>query len=120
MTDERIKQFEIRHERLKELSDDELKAHFWDLCYKVVDPIVELARTHTSPSIERSILLRMGINSHKSHGIVDAIYQAGLLGKGAGHVLLKLSEKLGMDVKAAGDAILEDKEVLNGLFAEVK
>lgn len=118
MTDERIKQFEIRHERLRTLSDDELKDHFWDLCYKVVDPIIDLARTHTSPSIERSILLRMGIDSAKSHGIVDAIHQAGLLGKGAGHVLLKLSQKLDIDVKAAGDAILENKEVLNGLFEE--
>jgi len=118
MTEERIKQFEIRHERLKTLSDDELKDHFWDLCYKVVDPIIDLARTHTSPSIERSILLRMGIDSAKSHGIVDAIHQAGLLGKGAGHVLLKLSQKLDIDVKAAGDAILENKEVLNGLFEE--
>ena len=118
MTDERIKQFEVRHERLKTLSDDELKDHFWDLCYKVVDPIIDLARTHTSPSIERSILLRMGIDSAKSHGIVDAIHQAGLLGKGAGHVLLKLSQKLDIDVKAAGDAILENKEVLNGLFEE--
>ena len=44
MTDDRIKQFEIRHERLKTLSDEELKAHFWDLCYQVVDPIIELAR----------------------------------------------------------------------------
>ena len=118
MTDERIKQFDIRHERLKTFSDDELKDHFWDLCYKVVDPIIDLARTHTSPSIERSVLLRMGINSAKSHGIVDAIHQAGLLGKGAGHVLLKLSKKLNVDVKAAGDAILENKEVLNGLFEE--
>lgn len=118
MTDERIKQFEVRHERLKTLSDDELKAHFWDLCYQVVDPIIDLARTHTSPSIERSILLRMGINSAKSHGIVDTIHQAGLLGKGAGHVLLKLSQKLNVDVKAAGDAVLENKEVLNGLFEE--
>ena len=118
MTDERIKQFEVRHERLKTLSDNELKAHFWDLCYQVVDPIIDLARTHTSPSIERSILLRMGINSAKSHGIVDAIHQAGLLGKGAGHVLLKLSQKLNVDVKAAGDAVLENKEILNGLFEE--
>lgn len=118
MTDERIKQFEIRHERLKTLSDEELKAHFWDLCYQVVDPIIDLARAHTSPSIERSVLLRMGIDSAKSHGIVDAIHQAGLLGKGAGHVLLKLSKKLNVDVKAAGDAILENKEVLNGLFEE--
>lgn len=118
MTDERLKKFEIRHERLKELTDEELKAHFWDLCDKVVDPIIELARTHTSPSIERSVLLRMGINSQKSHGIVNTIHEAGLLGKGAGHVLLRLSEKLQCDVKAAGDALLENKDLLNGLFEE--
>ena len=120
MSDDRIKQFEIRHERLKKLSDEELKAHFWELCYQVVDPVIELARTHTSPSIERSVLLRMGVDSQKAHGIVDAVSDAGLLGKGAGHVVLKLSQKLGVDIKAAADAILENKDVLNGLFTEEK
>jgi D-ornithine 4,5-aminomutase subunit alpha len=90
----------------------------------VVDPIVELARTHTSPSIERAVLLRMGIDSLSSQGVVERIYQAGLLGKGAGHVLLKLAGKQGgsppYDVKAAAAAILEDKDVLHGLFQEVE
>lgn len=120
MTDERITQFEKRHEALKTLSDAELKARFWELCNQVVEPIVDLARTHTSPSIERSVLLRMGINSQLAFGVVDRINQAGLLGKGAGHVLLKLSQKHGYDVRAAADAILADKDVLNGLFDEVK
>ena len=120
MTDERITQFEKRHERLKQLSDAELKARFWELCNRVVEPIAELARTHTSPSIERSVLLRMGIDSQTAFGVVDRIHQAGLLGKGAGHVVLKLSQVKNIDLRQAAAAILEDKEVLNGLFDEVK
>ena len=116
MADERLARFEKRRAELKQLSDEQLKAHFWELCDQVVEPIVELARTHTSPSIERAVLLRMGIDSISSHGVVERIYQAGLLGKGAGHVLLKLAQAQGTDVKSAAAAILADKDVLHGLF----
>lgn len=116
MTDERIARFETRRETLKQMSDEQLKARFWDLCNDVVKPIVGLARTHTSPSIERAVLLRMGVDSVSSHGVVDRIHEAGLLGKGAGHVVLKLSQKTGKDVRGAAQAILDDKNVLNGLF----
>ncbi len=116
--DERIAQFEKRRAELQKLSDEQLKTRFWELCSQVVDPIVDLARTHTSPSIERSVLLRMGIDSISSHGVVDRIYEAGLLGKGAGNVVLKLSQKTGQSVRDAAAAILEDKEVLIGLFSE--
>ncbi len=65
----------------------------------------------------------MGIDSLSSHGVVERIHEAGLLGKGAGHVLLKVAERQGgsppYDVKAAAAAILEDKDVLQGLFPEV-
>ncbi|MBW6466329.1 MAG: ornithine aminomutase subunit alpha [Brevefilum sp.] len=117
MMDDRFARFEARREKYKELSDEALKAHFWDLCDQIVAPIVDLARTHTSPSIERSVLLRMGIDSQKAHGVVDRVQQAGLLGKGAGHVLLRLAEKRGSDVREAAEAILVDKDVLVGLFA---
>ena len=120
MMDDRIARFEARRERFKDMSDEALKAHFWDLCGQIVAPIVDLARTHTSPSIERSVLLRMGIDSLTAHGVVDRIQQAGFLGKGAGHVLLRLAEKQGSDVRAAAVAILEDKDVLTGLFEEAK
>jgi len=116
MTDSRIERFEKRREELKNMSDEELKTLFWQLCDQAVAPIVDLAKTHTSPSIERSVLLRMGIDSISSHGVVDRIYEAGLLGKGAGHVVLKLAKKNGTDVRAAAAAILENKDVLNGLF----
>jgi D-ornithine 4,5-aminomutase subunit alpha len=98
------------------MSDEQLKERFWKLYNQVVEPIVDLAKTHTSPSIERAVLLRMGVDSISSHGVVDRIQEAGLLGKGAGHVVLKLSQKSGKDVRGAAAAILENKEVLQGLF----
>ena len=116
MSDDRIACFEKRREELKKMSDEALKARFWDLCNQVVDPIVDLARTHTSPSIERAVLLRMGVDSVSAHGVVDRILEAGLLGKGAGHVVLKVSQKTGTDIRGAAAAILEDKDVLQGLF----
>jgi D-ornithine 4,5-aminomutase subunit alpha len=116
MSEDRNEKFEKRRAELSKMSDEELKARFWELCNQVVDPIVDLAKTHTSPSIERSVLLRMGIDSISAHGVVDRILEAGLLGKGAGHVVLKLSQKNGTDVRAAAAAILENKDVLNGLF----
>lgn len=116
MSEDRIERFEQRREALKQMSDEQLKARFWELCNQVVEPIVDLSRTHTSPSIERAVLLRMGIDSLSSQGVVERIYEAGLLGKGAGHVLLKLAEKQGTDVRGAAAAILEDKDVLHGLF----
>lgn len=119
MSEVRISRFEERRKKYKDLTDEELKNHFWSLCDELVAPIVDLARTHTSPSIERSVLLRMGIDSQTAHGVVDRVYQAGLLGKGAGHVLLRLADKKEMDIKDAADAILADKDVLDGLFGEV-
>ena len=119
MMDDRMARFEARQKKYKDMSDEELKDHFWALCDDIVAPIVELARTHTSPSIERSVLLRMGIDSQTAHGVVDRVYQAGLLGKGAGHVLLRLAKKEDIDIKGAAEAILADKDVLEGLFEEV-
>lgn len=116
MTEDRIAKFEERRARLEQLSDDELKARFWELCNQLVEPMVDLARTHTSPSIERSVLLRMGVDSVTSQGVVSRVLEAGLLGKGAGHVVLKVAEKRGLDIPAAATLILEDKAVLQGLF----
>ncbi|MCE1227937.1 MAG: ornithine aminomutase subunit alpha [Firmicutes bacterium] len=116
MTDPRLAKFEQRRETLKTMSDEQLKDRFWQLCNQVVEPVLDLARTHTSPSIERSVLLRMGVDSVSSHGVVDRVLEAGLLGKGAGHCVLKVSQKTGKDIRGAAQAILDDKNVLNGLF----
>lgn len=116
MSDERIKKFEARRATLHAMSDAALKERFWELCDLVVAPIVELSRTHTSPSIERSVLLRMGIDSISSQGVVTRVQQAGLLGKGAGQVLLKLADKRHVSVQQAAAMLLEDPGLLDGLF----
>lgn len=115
MNDERIARFEERRSELRQLTDAELKARFWELCDQVVEPIVELARTHTSPSIERSVLLRMGIDSLSAHAVVERIHKAGLLGKGAGRIVLEVAEQEGTDVRGATAAILADAGVLDRL-----
>ena len=73
------------------LSDADLEARFWDLARQVVDPLVELARKHTSPSIERSVLMRMGVDSPTCMAVVGECEKRGLLGHGAGHVVLRCS-----------------------------
>jgi len=116
MAEDRIARFDLRQAELKKMSDAELKDRFWKLCNQMVEPIVGLAKTHTSPSIERSVLLRMGIDSVSTHAVVTRVLEAGLLGKGAGHVVLKLSRKTGKDIRSAAQAIIDDKTVLDGLF----
>lgn len=77
---------EVR-EHLAGLSDEQLKERFWQLANECVAPMVELARTHTSPSIERSVLMRMGIDSRTSMAVVSKCEKRRLLGHGAGHVV---------------------------------
>jgi D-ornithine 4,5-aminomutase subunit alpha len=113
--DDRLARLQRRREALAELSDAELKERFWQLCHEVTAPIVELARTHTTPSIERSVLLRMGIDSLSSQGVVERIHQAGLLGRGAGQVLLEVAAERNTDVRGAARAILADADVLRPL-----
>lgn len=70
MSPERKDDFQKRREHLADLSDQELKERFWDLADQIVDPLADLAKTHTSPSIERSVLIRMGFNSLDAKAIV--------------------------------------------------
>ncbi len=111
--------FQERRKHLADLSDAELKDKFWELTEKIVDPLIELARTHTSESIERSVLLRMGFNSLDAKAIVNKVVEAELLGKGAGHVIWKLAEKEDLEIKDTGLAIRDgkySKEDLQNLF----
>lgn len=64
--------------------------------------MVELARTHTSPSVERSVLLRMGFSSMEAKEIVDKCVEQELLGKGAGHAVWRLSQLTGIPYREAG------------------
>ncbi len=116
MSEDRIKKFEARRQQLKNMSDEQLKERFWELCDQMVEPMVEYGRKYTSPSIERSVLLRMGIDSVTSQGVVSRVNEAGLLNRGAGHVVLKLSQKLGVDIRESAKRIIEDKNALQNLF----
>ncbi|MEJ2088264.1 MAG: D-ornithine 4,5-aminomutase subunit OraS, partial [Gammaproteobacteria bacterium] len=61
--DNRTDDFESRRQHLKRLSDEALHERFWSLVGQLTAPLIEEARTHTSPAIERSVLLRMGFSS---------------------------------------------------------
>ena len=93
--------FEHAHQYLAGLTDEELKMRFWNLAEELVDPLVDLARTHTSPSIERSVLMRMGIDSPTCVAVVSECEKRGLLGHGAGHVVLVVMQALDLDAPAA-------------------
>ncbi|HSL96500.1 MAG TPA: D-ornithine 4,5-aminomutase subunit OraS [Thermoleophilia bacterium] len=86
---------------LADLSDEQLEARFWELVEQVTEPLIELARTHTSPSIERSVLMRMGVDSPTGNGVVNELDKRGLLGHGAGHVVLHCARQWDVDVRAA-------------------
>ncbi|SRR6056297_967774 len=99
---ERKDDFQKRRAHLAGLSEEELEQRFWELTGKLVDPMVDLARTHTTPSIERSVLLRMGFSSLEAKAIVERTIDHGLIGKGAGHVVYKVSQSEHLDIREAG------------------
>lgn len=80
--------FDHARQHLAGLSDAKLEERFWELARQCVDPLVELARTHTSPSIERSVLMRMGVDSPTCMAVVAECEKRRVLGHGAGHVVL--------------------------------
>jgi D-ornithine 4,5-aminomutase subunit alpha len=88
-------------EHLAGLDDEALEARFWTLVNEITDPLIELARTHTSASIERSVLMRMGVDSRTCMAVVTEVDNRGLLGHGAGHVVLHCATEWGVDVREA-------------------
>ena len=116
----RLDDFSERRAHLANLSDEELKQRFWDLASQIVDPMLELGRKNTSPSIERSVLLRMGFSSIEAKEIVNKVIDRGLMGKGAGHVVYKLSKKKDMSIREAGLALANGEylDEINTLFAK--
>ena len=91
------------------LSDEELKAKFWELAEQIMDPLLDLAKTHTSPSVERSVLLRMGFSSLEAKPLVEGAVDRGLMGKGVGHVIYRIAKEKNLDVRQAGLEMLEGK-----------
>jgi D-ornithine 4,5-aminomutase subunit alpha len=104
---EREDDFTVRRQRLQGMSDEELLAHFWQLVDKIVEPLTEEARTHTTPSIERSVLLRMGFSSIEAKQLVEQMHMRELLGHGAGRLVLELARNRDISVREAGAALLQ-------------
>lgn len=94
--------FEERRAHLANLSDEELKNKFWSLLEQVVDPLVDLAKKNTTPSIERSVLLRMGFSSVESAAIVNGAMDRGLMPYGCGHIVYRLSKDKNIEIRDAG------------------
>jgi D-ornithine 4,5-aminomutase subunit alpha len=99
--------FEIRRQHLADLTNEELKQRFWELAEKTVDPLLEMARTHTSPSIERSVLLRMGFSSIEAKPLVEGAIDRGLIGKGVGHIVYRISKEKNIPIREAGLQMIE-------------
>ena len=103
---ERPDDFEVRRARLRALSDAELHDYFWELVGRIVAPLIDEARSHTTPSIERSVLLRMGFSSIEAKQLVAQMHRRGMLGQGVGRLVLELAKARGMSVLVAGAALL--------------
>lgn len=112
--------FNKRRESLKNLTESELETRFWQLCDKITEPMIKLAEKNTSPSIERSVLLRMGFSSPEAAEIVSKTIDHSLMGKGCGHLVYRLSKDKGISIREAGLMLMKDdgfsylKEVFKG------
>jgi D-ornithine 4,5-aminomutase subunit alpha len=102
MAEQRRDNFKSRSKHLEEMSDEELDRYFWELADRITEPLINLAKDHTSPSTERSVLLRMGFNSLEAKAITDKLVDMGLLGKGAGHVVYRISKITNEDIIPTG------------------
>lgn len=106
---ERHDDFDRRRRHLADLSEQQLEERFWALTGELIDPLLELARTHTSPSIERSVLLRMGFSSLEARAIVEQTLDHELIGKGAGHVVYRVAREQGLSIRDAGCKLAEGR-----------
>jgi D-ornithine 4,5-aminomutase subunit alpha len=97
-----------RRKHLSNLTDQELKAKFWSLAEEAVRPLVDLAYNNTTPAIERSVLLRMGFSSLEAKDLVEKVINHGLINKGAGHVVYRLSKLDHCEIREAGLKLISD------------
>lgn len=97
--------FNTRREHLKNLTDEELYNRFWSLTEQIVKPMVDLAYKHTSPAVERSVLLRMGFSSLEAGSLVKEGTKWNLLGKGLGNVVLTYAKLKNVPYLEAGEEL---------------
>lgn len=104
---EKTVDFEEKRKHLKDLTDEQLKERFWDLIDQVVDPITELAYKNTTPSIERSVLLRMGFSSLESSALVEGALDRGLISHGVGHIVYRMAKDNNLEIREAGLKLID-------------
>ncbi|MCL2564641.1 MAG: D-ornithine 4,5-aminomutase subunit OraE [Defluviitaleaceae bacterium] len=104
---ERIDDFTNRRKHLENLTDEELKSLFWQLSKDITAPLLEIGYNNTTPSVERSVLLRMGFSSLEAKNIADKCMDKGLLPKGAGHMVYRLALIKGLSIREAGLMLME-------------
>ena len=114
MGNNRLDDYESRRKHLENLTEDELEQRFWELAEKIVDPMIEMAKNNTSPSIERSVLLRMGFSSIESKAIVSSLMEKKkhLVGKGAGHLVYRAARDKDLSIREAGLRLANNYEEL--------
>ncbi len=101
--------YQARRQHLASLSEEELKQRFWELAEKAVDPLLDLAKTHTTPAVERSVLLRMGFSSIEAKPLVDGVIDRGLIAKGAGNVIYRVAKAKNLEIRQTGLEMLDGK-----------
>lgn len=114
--------FSTRRAHLSKMSDEQLNEYFWKLTNQVIDPLIKLGQDNTSPSIERSVLLRMGFSSIEAKSLVEQMSQHSLLQYGAGNVVYRFANLNKIDVISAGKRLIigNDWTQAINLFKEVK
>ena len=101
--------FKDRHQHLKDLTDEQIEARFWELANKLVDPLLQMGYEYTSPAVERSVLLRMGFSSLEAKAIVEGCIKHDIISHGAGHVVYRLSKEENLPLRDAGVALADGK-----------
>ncbi|MCD1147063.1 ornithine aminomutase subunit alpha [Peptoniphilus sp. KCTC 25270] len=104
---ERKDDFQERRKHLADLTDEQLKERFWELVEQVVDPITELAKKNTTPSIERSVLLRMGFSSVETMSLVEGALDRGLISHGVGHIVYRMAKDNNLEIRDAGLKLID-------------
>lgn len=99
--------FAQRRAHIANLTDEELYDRFWELTAQVVDPLLELGRKNTTPSVERAVLLRMGVSSLDTQKIVEGCMDRGLMGHGTGHVVYKIANEKGISIREASEKLAQ-------------
>ncbi|MGL6198004.1 MAG: ornithine aminomutase subunit alpha [Lachnospiraceae bacterium] len=111
-----------RRAHLANKSDEQLWNYFWELAEKIVDPLLKLGYENTSPSIERSVLLRMGFSSVEVKPIIEEAIQNNLLAHGAGNIVYKVAQHKKLSIREAGLKLSRGElwEDAAALFKEVQ